>query len=67
MQFVYAAADEDVAVMEPKETLILELALSLYVMHNPDSNIATRMMVDVSRANEERDARIAESAAPTQS
>ncbi|MFF4802359.1 hypothetical protein ACFY1U_28805 [Streptomyces sp. NPDC001351] len=58
MQFVQTPAGDGVAVMEAKEVLVVELALSRYVLEHPDSHVAVRMLADVSRANEEREARM---------
>lgn len=56
MQIVHTPAGDGVAVMQAKEALVVESALSLYVMKNPDSRLAIRMLADVSRVNEEREA-----------
>ena len=58
MQFVQTPAGDGVAVMEAKEVLVMELALSRYVLERPDSRLAVRMLADVSRVNEEREARM---------
>ncbi|MFB7500420.1 hypothetical protein ACFC09_38075 [Streptomyces sp. NPDC056161] len=58
---------DDVAVAEGKEVLVLELALSRYVLESPDALLAVRMLADVSRVNGEREARmegLADQAAP---
>ncbi|MGQ4490068.1 hypothetical protein ACN6LM_000497 [Streptomyces sp. SAS_281] len=58
MQFLTAPGGGDVAVMKSSETLTVESALSLYVLRNPNSNIAFRMLRDVSQFNEAREARM---------
>ncbi|MFE5117768.1 hypothetical protein [Streptomyces sp. NPDC056669] len=62
MQFIATPGGEEVAVMNAREALIVEVALSLYVMQNPDSNIAVRVLREVSSANESRQARLGEAA-----
>ncbi|MFE4535789.1 hypothetical protein ACFRKB_11985 [Streptomyces scopuliridis] len=62
MQFLTAPGGGDVAVMEPSETLIVESALLLFVLKNPDSNIAVRVLRDVSEVNEAREARMDDAA-----
>ncbi|MFE0130146.1 hypothetical protein ACFWY6_00890 [Streptomyces sp. NPDC059037] len=62
MQFLTAPGGGDVAVMEPNETLIVESALLLYVLKNPDSNIAVRVLRDVSQVNEAREVRMEDAA-----
>ena len=62
MQFLTAPGGGDVAVMEPRETLVVESALLLYVLKNPDSNIALRVLRDVSQVNEAREARMEDGA-----
>jgi hypothetical protein len=42
--------------MDAREALVVEGALSLYVLKHPDSNIAVRALGEVSRANEAREA-----------
>ncbi len=67
MQFVHTPAGDGVAVMEVKEVLVMELALSRYALESPDSPLAVRMLGDVSRVNEQREARmedLAEGVAP---
>lgn len=58
MQFLTAPGGDDVAVMKSSETLIVESALLLFVLNNPDSNIAVRVLRDVSEFNEAREARM---------
>ena len=58
MQFVHTPAGDGVAVMATKEVLVIESALSRYVLEHPDSQVAVRMLADVSRINEEREARM---------
>ncbi|MDH6624431.1 ABC-type dipeptide/oligopeptide/nickel transport system ATPase component [Streptomyces sp. LBL] len=58
MQLVYTPAGDGVVVMEAAEILIVEVALSRHVLENPYSHLAVRMLADVSRVNEEREARM---------
>ncbi|MFD0649973.1 hypothetical protein I1A49_15375 [Streptomyces malaysiensis subsp. malaysiensis] len=58
MQFIATPNGEEVAVMNARKVLVVEQALSLYAMQNPDSNIAVRVLRDVSSANESRQARM---------
>ncbi|MGW3118560.1 hypothetical protein ACWDBW_15720 [Streptomyces sp. NPDC001107] len=58
MQFVQTPAGDSVAAMEVKEVLVMELALSRYVLEHPNSRVAVRMLADISRVNEEREARM---------
>jgi hypothetical protein len=58
VQLMHTPAGDSVAVMEGSEILLIEVALSRYVLANPDSNLAVRMLADVSRVNEEREARM---------
>ncbi|MEU0722891.1 hypothetical protein [Streptomyces sp. NPDC006140] len=58
MQFVHTSAGDGVAVLEAREVLLVESALSHYVLERPESNLAVRMLADFSRANEEREARM---------
>ncbi|MFD5385571.1 hypothetical protein ACFWMG_11525 [Streptomyces sp. NPDC127074] len=60
MQFIATPGGEEVAVASAREALIVEDALSLYVMQNPDSNIAVRVLREVSSANESRQVRLSE-------
>ncbi|MFE3216127.1 hypothetical protein [Streptomyces antimycoticus] len=60
MQFIVTPGGEEVAIMSAREALILEGPLSLYVIQNPDSNIAVRVRREVSSANESRQARMDE-------
>ncbi|MFE7117515.1 hypothetical protein ACFU99_19080 [Streptomyces sp. NPDC057654] len=62
MQFVQSPAGDEVAVMRWAEVLIVEQALSRYAMMKPDSNIAARMVADVSRVVQEREARMEDEA-----
>ncbi|MBT2366185.1 hypothetical protein J7E88_12915 [Streptomyces sp. ISL-10] len=62
MQILHTSAGDGVAVMGAKEVLVIESALSLYVLEHPDSNLAVRMLADVSRVNEEREAAMEEAA-----
>ncbi|MDN0193929.1 hypothetical protein [Streptomyces sp. S.PNR 29] len=58
MQLVHTPAGDGVAVMTVPEILLIEVALSRYVLDNPNSHLAVRMLADVSRANEQREARM---------
>ncbi|MCR8573067.1 hypothetical protein [Streptomyces sp. Isolate_219] len=58
MQFLRTPAGDEVAVMQAQEVLVLEVALSRYVLERPNSNLAVRMLADASRVNEEREARM---------
>ncbi|MBT2390697.1 hypothetical protein J7E87_15000 [Streptomyces sp. ISL-1] len=62
MQILHTPAGDGVAVMRANEVLVIESALSLYVLKHPDSNLAVRMLADVSRVNEEREAAMDEAA-----
>jgi hypothetical protein len=55
------------AVIEAGELLVAEAAPSHYVLHNPDSLIAVRMLAEISRATEQAEVAMedaAEGAAP---
>ncbi|MFJ5734752.1 MULTISPECIES: hypothetical protein [Streptomyces] len=54
MQFIVTPSGDEIAIMRAEEVLTLEGALSLYVMKNPNSNIAVRALREVSSANESR-------------
>ncbi|MFI9391880.1 hypothetical protein ACIG53_13460 [Streptomyces bauhiniae] len=54
MQFIITPGGDEVAVIRPEEVLVVEGALSLYVTKHPDSNIAIRVLREVSSANESR-------------
>ncbi|WP_328747168.1 hypothetical protein OHT57_16540 [Streptomyces sp. NBC_00285] len=58
MQLIATPGGDEVAVMDARETLVVEGALSLYVLKHPDSNVAVNALRDVSRANEVREARM---------
>ncbi|BDM67535.1 hypothetical protein HEK616_10220 [Streptomyces nigrescens] len=58
MQFIVTPGGDEIAIMKADEALIMEGALSLYVMKNPNSNIAIRILREVSSANESREARM---------
>ncbi|MER6127898.1 hypothetical protein ABT173_36015 [Streptomyces sp. NPDC001795] len=62
MQFVTTPGGDEVAVMDAREALIMEGALSLYVMKNPDSNVAIDALRDFSQLNEAREARMDDAA-----
>ncbi|MER5546510.1 hypothetical protein ACWDBP_34905 [Streptomyces sp. NPDC001233] len=67
MQVVRTPGGDRVAVMEPGESLVAEVALSRYVALNPDSHIAVRLLAEFSHANEQAEALMedaAEGAAP---
>ncbi|MGW3121345.1 hypothetical protein ACWDBW_30045 [Streptomyces sp. NPDC001107] len=53
MQVVRTSHGHGVAVMEAGELLMAEVVLSRYVVENPDSRIAVRMLAEVSRVNDE--------------
>lgn len=53
MQVVRTPHGDGVAIMEAGELLMAEVVLSRYVVENPDSRIAVRMLAETSRANEE--------------
>ncbi|MFJ2247459.1 hypothetical protein ACIQ9I_02860 [Streptomyces sp. NPDC094461] len=58
MQFIVTPGGDEVAIMKADEVLVMESALSQYVMKNPNSNIAIRVLRELSTANETREARI---------
>ena len=53
MQVVRTPRGERVVVMQASELLMTEVALSRYVLENPNSNLAVRMLAETSHANEE--------------
>lgn len=55
MQILCTPAGGGVVVMQAKEILIMELALSSFVVERPDSRLAAQMLADVSRENERRE------------
>jgi hypothetical protein len=60
VQVIATPGGDEVAIMGASEALIIEGALSLYVMKNPNSNLAIRALREVSSANESREARMEE-------
>ncbi len=58
MQLIATPGGDEVAVMDAREALVVEGALSLYVLKHPDSNVAVRALGEVARANEAREARM---------
>ncbi|MEU3973433.1 hypothetical protein [Streptomyces bacillaris] len=60
MQFIVTPGGDEVATMKPAEVLIMERAMSRYVLENSDSNIAVRVLRELASANESREARIEE-------
>ncbi|NUK32190.1 hypothetical protein HRW12_00060 [Streptomyces lunaelactis] len=62
MQVMHIPGGDVVAVMEAKEVVLAEVALTRYVGGNPDSNLAVRMMQAFVTANEEAARRTEEAA-----
>ncbi|MBZ9641388.1 hypothetical protein [Streptomyces sp. PSKA30] len=58
MQFIVTPSGDEIAIMKASEVLVMEGALSLYVVKNPNSNLAVRALREVSQANESREARM---------
>ncbi|MFJ1994240.1 hypothetical protein [Streptomyces asiaticus] len=58
MQFIATRGGGEVVIMGAREALMLEGALSLYVLKRPDSNLAVRARRAASAANEAREARM---------
>ncbi|MGV9272349.1 hypothetical protein [Streptomyces griseosporeus] len=58
MQFITTSGGDEVAIMDAREALVIEGALSLYVAKHRDSNIAIDALRDVSQLNEAREARM---------
>ncbi|MGW4073753.1 hypothetical protein ACWELB_09585 [Streptomyces asiaticus] len=58
MQFIATQSGGEVAIMDAREALVLEGALSLYVLKYPDSNLAIQVLRAASAANEAREARM---------
>ncbi|MGD6751932.1 hypothetical protein [Streptomyces sp. BH105] len=58
MQFIVTPGGDEVVIIRAEEALIMEGALSLYVMKHPESNIAIRALREFSSANESRIERI---------
>jgi hypothetical protein len=54
VQFLCTSAGGGVAVMEAEETQVIERALSRYVLENPESHLAVRLLAGLSRAIEGR-------------
>ncbi|WP_282689227.1 MULTISPECIES: hypothetical protein [unclassified Streptomyces] len=62
MQFTATPDGGEIAVMDAREALVLEGALSLYVLKHPDSNVAIDALRAASAANKAREARMEEAA-----
>lgn len=62
MQFIATRDGGEVAIMDAREALVIEGALSLYVLKNPDSNVAIHALRAASAANEAREACMEEAA-----
>ncbi|WP_033306205.1 hypothetical protein RFN58_13965 [Streptomyces iakyrus] len=62
MQFIVTPGGDEIAVMDAREALIVEGALSLYVLKHPESNVAIDALQATSAANEAREARMEEAA-----
>ncbi|MFF2650427.1 hypothetical protein [Streptomyces sp. NPDC058045] len=54
MQFIVTPGGDEIAIMAPEEVFVIESALALYVMGDPDSRIAVRVLREVSSANGSR-------------
>ncbi|CAK7284889.1 hypothetical protein [Streptomyces misionensis] len=65
MQFIVTPGGDEVAVMSASEALVIEGALSLYVLKHPESNVAIDALRAASAANEAREARMEETAERT--
>ncbi|MFF4150096.1 hypothetical protein ACFYZU_07780 [Streptomyces sp. NPDC001651] len=65
MQFIATPGGGEVAVMNASEALVVEGALSLYVLKHPESNVAIDALRAASAANEAREARMEEAAERT--
>ncbi|MEU6138763.1 hypothetical protein ABZ848_00200 [Streptomyces sp. NPDC047081] len=62
MQFIATQDGGEVAIMDAREALVVEGALSLYVLKHPDSNVAIGALRAASAANEAREARMDDAA-----
>ncbi|MGW0545193.1 hypothetical protein ACWD0D_33575 [Streptomyces griseoincarnatus] len=62
MKFIATQDGGEVAIMDAREALVVEGALSLYVLKHPDSSVAIRALRATSAANEARLARMEEAA-----
>ncbi|WP_145497559.1 hypothetical protein [Streptomyces sp. CFMR 7] len=60
MQFIVTPGGDEVAIMKAAEVLVMERAMSRYVLENSDSNIAVRVLRELASANESREARMEE-------
>lgn len=58
MQFIVTPGGDEVVIVKADEVVIMENALSQYVVKNPNSNIAIRILRELSTANETREVRI---------
>jgi hypothetical protein len=62
VKFIATQDGGEVVIMAAREALIVEGALSLYVLKHPDSNVAIRALRAASAANEAREARMEDAA-----
>ncbi|MFF3337793.1 hypothetical protein [Streptomyces flavidovirens] len=62
MQLITTPGGDEIAVMDAREALVIEGALSLYVLKHPESNVAIDALRAASAANEAREARMEEAA-----
>ncbi|GGP99338.1 hypothetical protein ACFFKE_02140 [Streptomyces mutabilis] len=62
MQFIVTPGGDEIAVMDAREALVVEGALSLYLLKHPESNVAIDALQAASAANEAREARMEEAA-----
>ncbi|MFD5738565.1 hypothetical protein ACFXJM_11450 [Streptomyces massasporeus] len=65
MQFIATPGGDEIAVMNAREALVVEGALSRYVLKHPESNVAIDALRAASAANEAREARMEEVAERT--
>lgn len=65
MQFIVTPGGDEIVVMDAREALVVEGALSLYVLKHPDSSVAIDALRAASAANEAREARMEEAAERT--
>jgi ApbE superfamily uncharacterized protein (UPF0280 family) len=63
VQFIATHDGGEVAIMNAREALVMESALSRYVLKNPDFHLAVRLLREVEAANEAREARAEEARA----
>ncbi|MFI6009100.1 hypothetical protein ACIBAG_09745 [Streptomyces sp. NPDC051243] len=62
MQFIATPGGGEIAIMDAREALVVEGALSLYVLKHPESNVAIDALRAAAAANEAREARMEEAA-----